>query len=260
MKLLLHLAIGSLLLAQAEAPRPDIREFLGLGPAPDAAAAKLGEPLYKDNCAGCHGQQARGAQGPNLLRSPLVLHDEKGQEIGVVVKQGRPEAGMPAFPNLEPTQTYQIAEYIHLQVELAANRGTYKQTYAGLETTGDPAKGQQYFIANCATCHSITTDLAKIAGKYPQVTQMQARIAWPTSNQPQQGTVTTQTSEQVTGTLLKSDDFDVTLRDSHGDYRTWPRSEVKLQLDDKLAGHRALLPKYTDADLHNLTAYLETIK
>src|SRR5581483_3538484 len=45
------------------------REFLGLGPAPDAAAAKKGEPLYKQNCATCHGENARGSQGPNLVRS-----------------------------------------------------------------------------------------------------------------------------------------------------------------------------------------------
>lgn len=79
-------------------PGARTREFLGLGPAPDAAAAKLGEPLYAANCAACHGKEARGAQGPNLLRSPRVLHDEKGEEIRQVIQKGRAEAGMPAFP------------------------------------------------------------------------------------------------------------------------------------------------------------------
>ena len=78
--------------------RGNTREFLGLGPAPDQAAAKKGEPLYKQNCSTCHGETARGAQGPNLVRSVLVLHDEKGEEIGPVIKNGRPQAGMPAFP------------------------------------------------------------------------------------------------------------------------------------------------------------------
>src|SRR5947199_5806363 len=76
------------------------RDFLGLGPAPDEAAAKKGEPLYQQNCAGCHGANARGAQAPNLVRSVVVLHDDKGEEIGPVIKNGRPQAGMPAFPSL----------------------------------------------------------------------------------------------------------------------------------------------------------------
>src|SRR5215475_4673417 len=105
------------------------REFLGLGPAPDEAAAKKGEPVYKQNCSTCHGETSRGAQGPNLVRSVLVLHDEKGEEIGPVIKNGRPQAGMPGFPSLSQDDLYNVSQYIHLQVELAANRGTYGSTY-----------------------------------------------------------------------------------------------------------------------------------
>src|SRR6266566_2783451 len=66
----------------------NIREFLGLGPAPDAAAAARGEKLYAPNCAFCHGEKARGAAGPNLVRSEVVLHDEKGELIGPAVSKG----------------------------------------------------------------------------------------------------------------------------------------------------------------------------
>src|SRR5438132_1632479 len=109
--------------------RGDIREFLGLGAAPDRAAAAKGEPLYKQNCATCHGENARGAQAPSLVRSVVVLHDEKGEEIGPVIKAGRPQVGMPAFPNLSADEVNNIGQYLHLQVELAANRGTYGATY-----------------------------------------------------------------------------------------------------------------------------------
>ena len=140
------------------------REFLGLGPAPDEAAAKKGEPLYKQNCGTCHGDNARGAQGPNLVRSVTVLHDEKGEEIGPVVKNGRPQAGMPGFPTLSQDDVYNIGQYIHLQVELAANRGTYGSTYAGMrnQSSGDARKGEDFFNASCKSCHSATGDLAKI--------------------------------------------------------------------------------------------------
>ena len=59
------------------------REFLGLGRAPDPAAAERGEKIYAPNCAFCHGAKANGASGPDLVRSPLVIHDEKGELIEI---------------------------------------------------------------------------------------------------------------------------------------------------------------------------------
>src|SRR5215472_10765753 len=168
--------------------RGTTREFLGLGPAPDEAAAKKGEPLYKQNCATCHGENARGSQAPSLVRSVLVLHDEKGADIGAVVKSGRPQAGMPAFPSLSQDDLYNISQYIHLQVELAANRGTYGATYASLrnEVSGDAKKGEEFFngAGGCAKCHSITGDLAKVGAKYAQATAMQSRFLWPEARGP----------------------------------------------------------------------------
>src|SRR5690348_4168425 len=86
------------------------RLFLGLGPAPDSVAAALGEKLFGSNCAFCHGVKATGAQGPDLVRSALVLHDEKGELIGPVVLNGRPDKGMPSFPSFTQAQIYDIAE------------------------------------------------------------------------------------------------------------------------------------------------------
>ncbi len=242
--------------------RGNTREFLGLGPAPDEAAAKKGEPLYKQNCGTCHGETARGGQAPSLVRSVLVLHDEKGEEIGPVIKNGRPQAGMPAFASLSTEEVYNIAQYLHLQVELAANRGTYGATYAGLrsQTSGDPKKGEAYFKAACASCHSATGDLAKVGAKYAQATVMQSRFLWPSTPGPTKAKVTTAAGETVAGTLRSMTDFDVSLTDASGNYHYWPRAAVKVEVEDKMAAHRALLPKYTDADIHDLTAYLETLK
>ncbi len=247
---------------QLGAQKRDMRDFLGLGPPPDQAAAKTGEPLYKQNCAACHGENARGGEGPNLLRSTIVLHDEKGEEIGQVVKNGRPQAGMPAFTNLKQDEIYDIAEYIHVQVENAANRGVYSKLYASqqAQASGDPKKGEAFFQANCASCHSATGDLAKIGSKYGQPPEMQSRLLWPKGDVADQATVKTAGGETVTGAVVRLDDFEVALRDAAGEYHSWPRDKVQVQLNDKLSGHRALLAKYTDADLHNLTAYLLTLK
>ena len=239
-----------------------IRDFLGLGAAPDAEAAKLGDPIYKQNCGTCHGETGRGSQGPNLVRSTSVLHDEKGETIGPIIKNGRPQGGMPPFPSLSQTDIYDISQYLHLQVEQAANRGLYGQLYGDLrkQASGDASKGRAFFQDNCASCHSATGDLVKIGAKFPEAVAMQARFIWPAPAGPRRVTVTPETGKPVSGTLLKYDDFNVSLRTASGEFEEWPTDRVKVVLEDKLGGHRALLPKYTDANLHDITAYLVTLK
>jgi cytochrome c oxidase cbb3-type subunit 3 len=263
---MIFLSVLGAAIAAAQEPggrggRGGTREFLGLGPAPDAASAKKGEPVYVANCAACHGKTARGGEAPDLVRSVVVLHDEKDEEIGALLKTGRPEAGMPAFPSLSPDDVHNISQFLKMQVELTANRGTYGQTYNSLrtQTSGDARKGQEFFQANCVACHSATGDLAKIGAKFPQAAILQSRFIWPANRGPEHATVTVN-GQAISGSVLKLDDFDVALRDSSGEYHYWPRDQVQVQVEDKLGGHRALLPKYSDADLHNVTAYLATLK
>jgi cytochrome c oxidase cbb3-type subunit 3 len=244
------------------------RDFLGLGPAPDAAAAVRGEKLYTPNCGFCHGDKARGAGGPNLVRSEVVLHDEKGETIGAVVSQGRADKGMPAFPALTKDQVYDIAQYLHLQVELVANRGLYKRLNI---VTGNPQAGEAYFkgAGGCTACHSISGDLAHLGTRY-QPEALQNRFVWPAAGRGGGGrggrgagpqiTVTLANGQVIKGTLRRIDDVDVSLYDSDGNYHSWPRAEVKVDQPDPLAGHRKLLETLTDADMHNLTAYLVTLK
>lgn len=243
--------------------RGGTREFLGLGPAPDAAAAARGEKLYAPSCGFCHGDKARGAAGPNLVRSEVVLHDEKGELVGAVVSQGRPEKGMPAFASFTKDQLYDIAEFLHLQVELVANRGTYKRLNV---VTGDAKAGEAYFngAGGCKNCHSPTGDLAKIGSRFP-ADQLQTRFIWPGGGRggganATKVTVTLPSGETISGTLKRQDDFDISMYDAQGNYHSWARSSVKVQIEDKLVGHRELLAKYTDQDMHNLTAYLVTLK
>jgi cytochrome c oxidase cbb3-type subunit 3 len=241
--------------------RGDTRDFLGLGPAPDAAAASRGEKLYTTTCVFCHGEKARGAEGPNLVRSALVLHDEKGELIGPAVVKGFPAQGMPAFPNFAEGQLYDLAQYLHLQVELVANRGTYKRLNV---VTGDAKAGEAYFngAGGCNACHSVTGDLAHVGTKY-QADQLQTRFVWPAGRGGTTGqkvTVTLPSGQSVTGIMKNQDDVNVSIYDSSGIYHSWPREGLKIQMADPLAGHRQLLAKLTDADLHNLTAYLTGLK
>lgn len=144
--------------------RMDSHTALGLGRVPDAEAARRGEPIFVQNCQACHGEGARGGIGPNLVRSVLVLHDDSGEALTQVIHSGRPQSGMPPFPQITDAQAHDLSEYLHQMIELAANRGLY--TNASTMASGNADRGKAFFAAHCASCHSATGDLAKVATKY----------------------------------------------------------------------------------------------
>ena len=238
------------------------REFLGLGKLPDPAAAERGSTIYSRNCAFCHGAKATGAEGPDLIRSTIVLHDENGEQLGPFLHKGRPDRGMPAFPSFTSEQIKDVAAFLHQRVEFTANRGTYKLLDI---VTGNADAGKTYFNGKgrCSECHSPTGNLAHVAAKY-QPSELQSAFLYPASvgkSKPQSVTVTLPSGKTVKGELKLLDDFDVALIDTHGNYRSWPRSgELKVDVADPLAAHRALLNQYSDADMHNLLSYLTTLK
>lgn len=234
------------------------RQFLGLAAPPDPAAAAAGEKLYTQNCTFCHGARATGAEGPNLVRSTVVLHDEKGELIGPVVHNGRPDRGMPAFPGLTSEQIYDLAEFLHSRVEAAANRFAYK---VGNVITGNADAGQKFFqtTGGCTGCHSTTGDLAHVASRY-EPADLQAQFLYPSSSPPVTVAVTLPSGQVVSGKLKRIDDFDVSLWDEDGAYRSWPREAVTVAIKDPLTAHRNLLDRFTNEDMHNVLAYLETLK
>ena len=247
---------------QQEDPRGiRTREFLGLGRMPDAKMAAEGAKIFGSTCGFCHGENARGASAPDLLRSPVVLDDNQGELIGKTVHEGRPAKGMPAFPSLSDEQLRDIAEYLHLQVELAANRGTYKALNV---VTGNASAGEAYFngAGKCNTCHSVTGDLAHIGSKM-QPPDLQQRFLYPAPSQPSATKVNVilKDGTQISGTLKHLDDFYVSLDDAAGNYRSIALEKgVTVSVEDKLVFHRQMLDKYTNQQMHDLTAYLVTLK
>jgi hypothetical protein len=75
-------------------------------------------------------------------------------------------------------------------------------------------------------------------------------------------TVTLASGQKISGTLDRIDDFSVSLRDSSGEYHSFTREGPvpAVEIHDPLKPHLDLLAKYTDADIHNVTAYLVTLK
>jgi len=231
---------------------------------PEAAAR--GRAQFRQTCASCHGDEATGGRGPDLIRSSLARRDKNGDLIGPVITAGRADRGMPAFP-LTETQIADVAAFLHAQIALfdlhTRTPGAYPNDIpAERLATGSVEAGKAYFYGagGCSQCHSPTGDLAGVAKKYdPQ--NLQSRFLYP-SGATVTLTVTLPSGEQFEGTQLVNDEDNVGIVAKDGWYYSWPRSTVKsVEVHDPLAAHRELLlHKYTTADMHNLFTYLETLK
>jgi len=236
----------------------------------DPAVVERGKAIYGAQCAFCHGQDARGGTegGPNLLRSEVVLRDEHGEAIGQVTAEGR--TGMPKF-TLTAAQLSDLAAFLHSfrvsGYDAARNRPINI-------VVGDAHAGQAYFQAKCASCHSATGDLKGIASKFQDPRALQQFWLIPGGGgrfgggaaapavPPTTATVTLAGGEKVEGRLTRLSDFIVTITEADGRQRTFRRDgeTPKVEVHDPVEPHRNLLKTYSDKDIHDVTAYLVTLK
>ena len=218
-----------------------------------------GQAVFVQNCAACHGTGANGGVGPNLLTSVVVRHDVAGEEIGKIVHEGRMDKGMPAFPKITDAQVSDIAAFLHAKILLASRASALSGSTISASNLmgGNATAGKQYFQAKCAQCHSATGDLAGVAKKHDPA-ELQTTMLMPKAG-PSTGSVTAE-GKTYSGTFLHRDEFTVTLRTGDGSTHTWMTNRVSIKADDPLKGHRDLLPTYTDKDMHDVFAYLETLR
>jgi cytochrome c oxidase cbb3-type subunit 3 len=228
-----------------------------------AETAQRGRKDFLQYCSFCHGTDANGgAEGPNLVRSGIVRHDKNGDLIGQVIRDGRPDKGMPALP-LTTSQIADVVAFLHARLaesDRTSPRGPSSDYALKLLLTGNAEAGKAYFngAGGCSGCHSPTGDLAGIARKYAPA-DLQTRFLYPKGPH-RTAMVTLRSGARVKGELLDKDAFNVSIRDENGWYRSWPLRDVQVEIHDPLAAHRELVRKYTDADVHDLFAYLETLK
>jgi cytochrome c oxidase cbb3-type subunit III len=251
------------------APPAPRRQDYPVRPPGDPAAIERGKALYGVNCQFCHGADTRGGDsGPSLLRSGVVLDDQQGELIAPIVQNGRPDRGMPKL-GLSLAQIADVAAFLH--TFRAAGYDESRQKPASI-LVGDPKAGEAFFTARCASCHAPAGDLRGIASRIadPRLLQQTwllpgsgaGRGGSPVTVPPTRVTVTLPSGEKVEGTLDRVDDFVVSLTTADGTHRSFrttgdtPRVEIR----DPLQPHRDLLRVYTDADIHNVTAFLVTLK
>jgi len=248
-------------------------------PMVDPKASEAARPLYSASCLACHGSDSRGitGQGPNLVRSLVVLKDRYGDKLGpylrashppvaVAGKGGKPGSTTPtAFEGLTDREVLLLAHFLRDRVnDTLRGAPMFKP---GNVLTGDARAGAEYFQGEgqCTQCHSPTGDLAGI-GRRLEPVAIQQRFLFPhTVRRPDAKvptvTVTTETGETLNGTLERMDDFNVSFRDAGGNYRTVRRTPgTRVVKQDPFAAHVALLPRLTDKNMHDMVAYLESLK
>lgn len=225
------------------------------------AQIENGGSLFLQNCAFCHGKDAGGGEsGPDLTRSKLVSTDKKGEAISQVIHNGRPNKGMPAF-NLADADVLSLVAFVHSQQDkVMSETGTRKGVDDSDLQTGNAAAGKAYFedAGGCTQCHSATKDLAGIATRY-QGLRLEQQMLYPRDVK-EKITVKTSTGQTLTGTVDTQDEFTIAMTDSFGVHHSWPVSAVTFKVDDPLAAHVTAMSKYTDDDIHNVFAYIETLK
>ena len=236
-----------------------------------------GKAVYGVNCTACHGADLRGGDqgGPSLLRSLAALSDQHGEEIGPIVRGARQDKGMPGF-NLGDADITAVSEYIH---SVLAKVGSQARPPGAIDPAtlnvlvGSAPAGEAYFKGKCASCHSTGGDLKGIASKYDDPRTLQN--TWVSGGdgggrggrgggggKPSTVTVTLANGEKLEGVLIRKDDFIVTLTQADGTRRSIARDgdSPKVEVHDPNEAHKKLIVTLTDKDMHDVTAYLATVK
>ena len=244
-------------------------------PPEDPAQVTRGKGIYGLSCRGCHGADLRGGDmgGPNLLRSQLALSDREGEKIVPIIQSGVPGGTMPPIP-MSPEDAKAVGAYVRSVMATIGGQGKPPSSQEPPTIlVGDAAEGQAYFATKCVSCHSATGDLQGIATRITD--QKALQNAWVAGGRGGRGpapvasprrtvtvTVTPIGTPAVEGRLIRIDDFVVTLEMPDGSTRSFRRDGdvPKVVVNDPLTGHRDLLTVYSDKDVHNITAYLVTLK
>jgi cytochrome c oxidase cbb3-type subunit III len=226
---------------------------------------EAGQSRFVSQCGFCHGRDAAGGEtGPDLTRSKLVAEDHRGDKIGPLVRSGRPEQGMPAF-TLSDADLAAIVAFIHDQKTKAEALGGGRRSVDDADlATGDAAAGRRYFNAagDCSSCHSTTGDLAGIASRYHGLDLLQRMLypSGPPAPARPKVTLSLPSGETIVAPLASQDEFAIVVLDPSGARQSYEKSAVKFKIDNPMSAHFDQLGKYTDDDMHNVYAYLVTLK
>jgi len=239
-------------------------------PPGDPVQIAHGKALFGIDCRGCHGPDLRGGDlgGPNLLRSQVALSDQNGELIVPIIRGSRQAMGMPAI-EMSDADALAVAAYVRSVIETIKGQGAPPEAGRPVPSIliGNASEGKAFFAAKCSACHSVDKDLSKIAARFPDPKRLQN--AWLAgggrggdAEAARTATISLPSGETLEGKLLHIDDFLVTIVLPDGSQRSFRHNgdTPQVVIHDPLEPHRALLSQYSDKDVHDVTAYLVTLK
>jgi cytochrome c oxidase cbb3-type subunit III len=222
---------------------------------------QAGQRVFVAQCGFCHGRDAMGGEtGPNLTRSALLRDDAGGDALRAILREGRVDKGMPVF-RLSDADTTAIGAFIRDQRTKSESPGARRTVDPDDLRSGNAERGRAYFngAGRCATCHSSTGDLAGVATRRQGLELLQ-RMLYPSKSGAATVTVTPRTGDPVTGALAYRDEFTIAMTDASGAYRSWRAGDVTFTINNPLDAHVEQLAKYRDDDMHDVLAYLQTLR
>jgi cytochrome c oxidase cbb3-type subunit 3 len=225
---------------------------------------RAGQPLFSSQCGFCHGRDTMGGEtGPDLTRSALVAGDVRGDKLAPMVRNGRVDKGMPGF-SLNDADMAAVVAFIHdAKTKAESLTGGRRAVDLADLQTGNAEAGRTYFNSACTKCHAPTGDLKGVASRLQGLPLLQ-RMLYPAAAagavSRAKVTVTRSSGETIAGALAYRDEFTIALTDASGAYRSFSTNQVKFTVDDPLQAHVEQLGKYTDDDMHNVLAYLQTLR
>jgi len=284
--------------APPAAGQPPAVPQIARSPVVDQAAHDRGRALWASHCIDCHGSQARGSDtGPNIIRTKTVNFDrtsaEPGSALGPFLKAGHQTQSQKPSASFTAAEVVDLAQFLRQKVN-DTMRGSPLFT-AGDVLVGNAKAGETYFKGDggCATCHNPTSrNLAGVATRIPEPVDLQQRMLFPggggrgrggrgaraggppagaaapaAPGPPQPAPVVTTTTitrpsgAPLVGVVIEESDFYISLRDAEGTVHVVRRTPaLKITRNNPLQAHIDLLDRISDTQIHDLVAYLETMK
>lgn len=225
----------------------------------DPASARNGLGSFRARCAGCHGMDARGSQGPDLTN--LWSSGMTDARLFDIVKHGIPGTEMPdSGPRVTDVEIWDTLSYLH-------SLGT---TGGGEAPHGDAAQGERIFRTNCSVCHTadgradhVGPDLSRV-GVTRSPAALRAKIRGSTTSvRPGYELVTLvlRDGSRIQGVAKNEDAFSIQIMELSGRIQGY----LKTDLQEVIHEPRPLMPVYgtaqlNDSELDDLLTYLCTLR
>ena len=249
----LMLAGGALLVAQKPSDTLPAGKNPHLG---NKASIRSGLALYRVRCGDCHGLDARGYRGPDLIAALGGMPDERAFQV---IRRGVPGTEMPAS-TIPDDDVLMILAYLR----------DMNAASAGESARGNVDKGGQIFASQCASCHRVGErggrlgpDLSRVgAARSPSVLIREIRT--PSEWIPpafESVTLVTKDGQRIPAVKKNEDVFSIQVMDMRGRIQGHLRSDLQEVIYENVSRMPAFGPdRLTDADLNDLVAYLSTLR